>query len=267
MIREDGGTHRLCFNSESQRQPKRGDDPRWVGSLSLPFSDTVKFIFESDTGIEIPPPKFPPKQFKSIKTENEFIIIEQWVSKQGSRVFLRDCLDLSIALDHNFATSEGYNYTTLGNLESRAKNERREPAITSITDQLVAAIRDLPGYRDATHVTAVPCDASKTYDLPRELAARVAAELGLPDITPHFKFERLKEKIKEKTLDQKWDTWERAGVSIDIDLDRKSNVIIIDDKYQSGISAQFVGAKLQAAGAMRVYGLYVVKTLRDSDNS
>jgi len=44
-------------------------------------------------------------------------------------------------------------------------------------------------------------------------------------------------------------------------------VIVIDDKYQSGISIQFVASVLRAAGAGEIFGFCAVKTLRDTDNA
>ncbi len=47
---------------------------------------------------------------------------------------------------------------------------------------------------------------------------------------------------------------------------KDKTIILIDDKYQSGITIQYIAMKLQQAGAHEVYGLSFVKTLRDKDN-
>ena len=62
---------------------------------------------------------------------------------------------------------------------------------------------------------------------------------------------------KEK-LD-KIDTW---GFKIieDIDLTHKT-VLLMDDMYQSGVTMQYVAMKLKEAGAARVYGIAIVKSL------
>jgi predicted amidophosphoribosyltransferase len=41
---------------------------------------------------------------------------------------------------------------------------------------------------------------------------------------------------------------------------------LIDDKYQSGTTAQFVASHLYQAGAAEVCGLFCIKTWRDTDN-
>ena len=42
--------------------------------------------------------------------------------------------------------------------------------------------------------------------------------------------------------------------------------VLIDDLYQSGVTVNFVGMKLQQAGFNRICGLYLVKSMNDRDN-
>jgi len=75
-----------------------------------------------------------------------------------------------------------------------------------------------------------------------------------------------KASVKEVALDEKWAAWESADLQVtSLDLAEKK-IILIDDKYQSGTTIQFVGSVLQSHGASEVYGLSLVKTLRDTDN-
>jgi len=48
-------------------------------------------------------------------------------------------------------------------------------------------------------------------------------------------------------------------------VDGKS-VLIVDDLYQSGVSAWSLARFLKSRGARRVYGLACVKSWRDTDN-
>lgn len=50
-------------------------------------------------------------------------------------------------------------------------------------------------------------------------------------------------------------------------LDGRHSVILIDDKYQSGTTINFVASILRGAGAGAIYGLCIVKTARDTDNN
>ena len=204
--------------------------------------------------------------WRSIKTEAEFVAIQAWVQLQGTRVFLRDCLDLSVSLDQNFVDNQSGTHTVLGGLEARAKSRHDQDAIGALVDRYCEAIGDLPGYRDARHIAAVPSRPGKSYDLPTELAAQIAGRLNLVDLTPTFAFSGVKAATKTLDVDQKWKSWEKSGLRFDGALENTPPVILIDDKYQSGMSIQFVASRLYVAGAGEVFGLCAVKTLRDSDN-
>jgi predicted amidophosphoribosyltransferase len=60
---------------------------------------------------------------------------------------------------------------------------------------------------------------------------------------------------------------EKTGIRLNAKLPKDSDVILIDDKYQSGTTMQFVAMKLQEAGARYIFGISLVKTLRDTDNA
>lgn len=45
------------------------------------------------------------------------------------------------------------------------------------------------------------------------------------------------------------------------------NLLLIDDMYQSGATAHFVGSKLRSAGANELHLLAVSKGRRDTDNT
>jgi hypothetical protein len=263
-IRGREGAHRISFAYAHKNQPKRSPAPN-AGAFSLPFGETILPIFGEDTGLEL---YLGNSQgyWRSIKSEAEFTIIETWVKRQGTRHFLRDCLDLSVALDQNLIDNTSGQYTELGSLEARAKTTPDEDAISRLTARYVEAIRDLPFYRDAPYIAAVPPRPGKVYDLPSVLADRIAKELGITDLTSHFSFANGKGPIKELSLDKKWDAWEAAGLSFSPKLENRPSVILIDDKYQSGISIQYVASKLYWAGVGKVFGLCAVKTLGDDDN-
>ena len=94
----------------------------------------------------------------------------------------------------------------------------------------------------------------------------MSTRLGKGDITGYFHFGAEKKSVKSATLDNKWNSWEETQLTfggIDI-IDKK--VILIDDKYQSGTTIQYIAMKLQEAGVYQVYGLSMVKTMRDTDN-
>ena len=169
-------------------------------------------------------------------------------------------------MDQNLVDNTSGQYTTLGALEAAAKEEPNEQAITALVELYCQAIKNLACYRSAKLIAAVPPRPGKPYDLPSTLARKIAKRLELENLTVDFNFTDTKGSVKSLGLAEKWAAWEKAGLSLKRKLEGASAVVLIDDKYQSGISIQFVASRLQMAGAGKVYGLCAVKTLRDTDN-
>lgn len=193
---------RISFAYAHSEQPKRLSNQGDVGRFAIPFGETIASIFTADTGIHLYDSKFG-GLWRAIKTEAEFQAIQTWKERQGTRIFLRDCLDLSMALDQNFTDTESGLYTTLGALEARAKETPDEEAIAGLVEHLAAAIRDLPHYRDTNLIAAVPPRPGKVYDLPTRLASQLGATVGLEDLTGHFAFTGNREAIKSLEVERK----------------------------------------------------------------
>src|SRR5262245_29616142 len=117
---------RVCFSTSHLGQPKRVNKAGIIGSFSSPLLQTVQKIFEADTSLRLFT-KFG-KYFRSIKSEDEFRRIEQWVKKQGSRVFIRDCLDLSVALAMTFQDQTNERRTDVGGFVYLAKYKNDKDA-------------------------------------------------------------------------------------------------------------------------------------------
>lgn len=257
---------RISFAYTLTDQPKRKSGYKGsVGTFSVPFRASVGDIFERDTDLHLSDKAQLGGYSRYIESESEFAQIRDWVKRQGTRIFLRDCLDLSIALDQN-RPKPGAEYSTLGRLEHRAKRQGDSHAIRNLVTAYCEAIADLPLYRDCGIIAAVPAPPNKRLDLPTTLARRIAKDLGIEDITDRFSFSGPKQAIKEAAASEKWDRWDACGLSFDPPLEGSPSIILIDDKYQSGVTIQYVASKLRDAGAGEIYGLCAVKTLRDTDN-
>lgn len=257
---------RISFATTHATEPKWCPVDSRVGTFNIPFKETVQRIFEAETKLKLYPNRNYPGYWHPISSKKDFQAITDWKIRQGTRIFIRDGLDMSITLDTNLRDNQGGGYTNLGALESQAKCQQNQDAIKKLAFSYIEAIRNLPGYKKARHIAAVPARPDKAYDLPRELAKRIADELGIENLTGRFSFAAEKAKIKEISLDQKWDAWDAAGLRFAPELPQGASVILIDDKYQSGVTIQFVASKLYDAGAREVYGMCAVKTLRDTDN-
>jgi predicted amidophosphoribosyltransferase len=153
-------------------------------------------------------------------------------------------------------------------LEHRAKLSGDAPSITALSEACAEAIQSLPCYRDAPFVAAVPPMSAKPFDLPTEIAARVSILVAKQNLTSFFVLEHEKQaSLKQAPLEEKWAILEATGLRLNRPISNKSDVILIDDKYQSGTTVQFVAMKLQEVGARYIFGISLVKTLRDTDNA
>lgn len=175
-----------------------------------------------------------------------------------------DNLDYSMALDLNLA-AEGQ-YTDIGLAENRAKASRDEEYVRTLCAGLSKAIAQLPPYQAASAVCAVPPSPEKDWDLPTEIAKRISVVCGKENLSNAVKFAKKKDSVKALSLSEKWTSLEAVGLVVDPKAVESKTIILIDDKYQSGTTAQFVASKLYEAGAKSVMGLYCVKTWRDTDN-
>ena len=149
------------------------------------------------------------------------------------------------------------------------KKQQDQNAITQLSEIVSQTISDLPFYKDADLICSVPPRPDKDFDLPGSVTKLVSEKVGKQDVTGGFVFNRHKSSVKAANFDEKWNVWEGVQVSFQnssaFNVNDKT-IILIDDKYQSGITIQYTAMKLQQAGADEVYGLSFVKTLRDTDN-
>jgi predicted amidophosphoribosyltransferase len=253
---------RKCFADNSGVQKRKA---RPTFSVAI---ESAKKVFESQTGLDLRESQ-EHKNYWRFVDQNEIDVVEQWERNQGSLIYLRDCLSLSVALDSNLTNNTSGQYTQIGALEHNGKHKRDQNAINQLSDIASQEIQHLPFYKDADLICSVPPRPDKDFDLPSSATSLVSGKVGKQDVTGGFVFGGQKSSVKTSTFDEKWNVWEGAQVSFQnspvFNVNDKT-VILIDDKYQSGITIQYIAMKLQQAGAHEVYGLSFVKTLRDTDN-
>jgi predicted amidophosphoribosyltransferase len=235
------------------------NSPEYVASLKFPCVDR---LFVAETGLVTKEGPYGPYLFLSRPEDIERAL--EWQERRGKLIFLRDNLDFSIALDFNLA--EAGRYTKLGQAEHDAKNNQDKDAVDALAAACSAAIKGIPVLDSHGLVCAVPPSAGKKWDLPTEIASRVASSLGRTDVTKHLNFASTKESIKGMPLKQKWGALEKGKLQVGKAVNGR-HVLLVDDKYQSGTTMQFVASKLLEAGAVRVSGVCCVKTWRDTDNT
>lgn len=171
-------------------------------------------------------------------------------------------LDEAYALDFNFqADMFPLAYTEIGSLEHLAKEQKNPAALSRLVARLVEVISLHPTFSRADIVMAMPPRPSVDFHLPVELTNGISADSGHPDAklakAEHPKLRLLP--LKEKVL-------ALAGAfSLKGSVEGKS-VLIVDDLYQSGVSAWSLARFLKEKGAARVYAIACVKSWRDTDN-
>lgn len=257
---------RICFTHQHTGALKRSW-PRYEGTFNVPFNDSFGRLFPFPL-FPVKKPKYdnPDAHWYSIQNKEAFEEIQSWIQKQGSRVFLRDCLSASIALSYNL-DMKGKSHTPIGYWEDQAKNYGNSDAIVHLVHECVNAINSYGLYSQADYIAAVPPskDKKSAQDLPFQVAQLVAKQTNKQHITENFCMAFSKKPVKTLQLEDRWNEWEKTELSYSGDLTGKT-IILIDDKYQSGTSIHYVARKLQEAGAVQVYGLCLVKTMRDTDN-
>lgn len=78
-----------------------------------------------------------------------------------------------------------------------------------------------------------------------------------------------KPSMKNLTLQEKAMFWQELYESGQVELDYQvggRNILIVDDLYQSGVSMWAYAKYLKSLGAKKIYGVALVKSLRDDDN-
>ncbi|KAF3978764.1 MAG: hypothetical protein HFP77_00245 [Methylococcales symbiont of Iophon sp. n. MRB-2018] len=243
---------------------KKGDDnSRYYGALNFPFKETVQTIFEKDTGLNL----FDNNSdiynqtsvWYSIKNQDEFDKIEKWIDAQGTTVFIRSLLPSCIALDVNVDYANEVK-TKIGDLEYKAKNNQNQDAIDDLVDLLCSKIQL---NQEEYYLAAVPANKDKGFDLPTLLVAKIAEKLGCRDITDHFQYQNSKQALKSVGIGDKWQELERANLQFEQHILDNKPIILIDDKYQSGTTLHYVASKLNEAEFNTVYGLVIVKTIKE----
>jgi hypothetical protein len=200
--------------------------------------------------------------------------VAEWVEKVGKYVAMKDFLALSFALDYEReAGNPNRPQTDVGSLRAQAKpyggqtaTKQTTAAADHLVDRCLAFLKEMTCYKSADCVVAMPpSDPTKTYNLPRYLAAQIAAKRRLEDLSKHVRTIKARGSIKSVPLAQKLDTL-LGTIEVNAGVFDGKHVLLIDDLYQSGISMNYCALLLLQAGAEKIFGLACEKTCRNDDN-
>jgi hypothetical protein len=133
------------------------------------------------------------------------MLFAEWVDSVGQFVVMRDFMALSFALDYeNEDGDPGKPQTAIGALRARAKPYRgQEPtrdtivAASELGGRCSAFLNEMTCYESADCVVAMPpSDPTKNYNLPRQVAARIAEQWGRENLTSHVRTPHARDSIK-----------------------------------------------------------------------
>jgi phosphoribosylpyrophosphate synthetase len=228
--------------------------------FAIPFRETIVPLIAKSVGITITEGQY--GLFCGLH-KDKAESLRKWIEEQGERVFLRDRLDLSIALANYLAPGGGL--TRIGQLEQAAKQDRDIDAAQELAKIVQNVARKTPFFDDADLITCVPPRKGKNFDLPTFIAKRVSNRIE-KEFFEAGSWLGEKGQLKEATLSEKWAQLEAASFQANIVDLKDKRVILIDDLYQSGCTLHFIASALKSKGAKRVYGLSIVKSGRNTDN-
>lgn len=257
-----------------------GERPDRPDRLVLPFAETLLYAFRDMVG--------PPARVRQHNDDGSIVVhlppgprgeamaarTAAWLQAVGDYVALRDCLDLSFALDYDRPGGlPGRERTRVGRLRWVAKpldglaDSGVLLAAERLAEDMLAFLEQVRCYRGVEVVTAPPpADPGKGYHLPAHLAATLARRLDVADGTAALRTVRPRRPTKDCPLYDKLRNL-NGSIRVEPGLVAGRTVLLVDDIYQSGISLNHAAMLLQQAGAARVFGLVCEKTTTDTDNT
>lgn len=252
----DNATKRINFAGSHAHALKKNEEGEG-GKIILPFNDTIGSIIHDVTGKDLFSSHYG-GYWRGLNSKEEYERFEEFVNEYKDIVFLRDNLDLSLALSMNF---DGDEHTPIGELEIQAKfhnNKQTEDELIGVCNEW---IDKFPFLKEADYICSMPSSSATTESLPHRIVSNLEG-FDFEDISDSVTWTSKTRSIKDAaSAEEKLEILEESGLQIseDVDLSGKT-VLLFDDLYMSGVSMQYVAMKLKEAGAARVFGLCTVKS-------
>lgn len=253
---EDNMTKRIHFRTTHSNSLRKNNE---CWNLILPFIDTINPIAQSIIGdnFSLFKSNFNDNFYRIIK-EKELGSVKHFIEEYESIVFLRDNLDLSLSLSMNF---EDDKHTEIGELEYLAKFKNDIHAEKALGEICKEWLLKLPFYKNADCICSMPCSDPSNKSLPRRIVDQQEVFVNISDsVMWGSKRRSLKE---AETLEIKLSILEESNLVINRKFNGKA-IILLDDLYMSGLSMQYVAMKLKEAGAERIFGLSLVKSMNNT---
>lgn len=260
---EDESPKRINFDSHHANALRRIEGKKGViGRLVLPFDEPFEAIARNILSVDkiLFPSQFGNNFYRQIYSEEEYKKFEAFIDQVKEIVFLRDTLDLSIALSMHETGPE--KRTVLGEHEFRVKYRSEQIDTSADTTALVAEMQrrleELPYFKLADYVCAVPSSNPFVKEIINELKG-----FSFIDISNKISWKDKSGSLKNvETADEKLDMIKSWGLQFAEDIDLKGKtILLVDDMYQSGVTMQYIAMRIKELGAKRVFGIALVKSL------
>ena len=253
----DNTTKRINFAGSHVHALKKNEKGEG-GKIKLPFNDTIGPIIHEKVGKDLFSSQYG-GFWRGLNSKEEYESFEEFVNEYKDIVFLRDHLDLSLALSMNF--NEEDERTDIGELEYQAKFKNNEEAEAELTGICNEWIEKFPFMKESDYICAMPSSNGATESLPHRIVTGLEGFEFL-DISDSVSWTAKTRSVKDAaTAEEKLVILEESGLQIAEGLDLKGKtVLLFDDLYMSGLSMQYVAMKLKEAGAAQVFGLCIVKS-------
>lgn len=251
----DTNVKRICFSRIQTHALWKTDEGEDM--ITLPFGDSVGLLLKEQTGIVLR--KSSKGNFYKKLTPEEYEQAKKFVDSYANVVFLRDLLDVSVALSLNFE-SDGETRTHIGQLEKNAKYDNDEKAVDELAAIVDEFICNNPLYANADYLCAVPSSKVGERNLPIRILERLRNFKG-KNVSDSIAWTSKTESLKNAEGADKLEILKHSGLEIVGDeVFEGKDVVVLDDLYMSGITLQYVAMKLKKNGARMVYGLCLVKS-------
>jgi hypothetical protein len=259
----DEDTKRINFASTHASSLHK--DENGMGWINLPFTETFEYFARKE--LELSRVLFRRSNgkgyYRRIAENEEYSKCESFWSKYWNLVFLKDCLDLSVALSmHETMEEERPKRTELGQHEYNLKYHSGHMD-TSVDSQYIVKLlqhwlNELPYYNWADYICAVPSRHPFMKGLIKNLT-----DFDFVDISDCLSWQNKVGDVKNQTsAEAKLNLIDSWGLRIDEALNLKdSTVLLVDDMYRSGVTMQYIAMKLKEHGVKRVFGLALCKAL------
>jgi len=153
-----------------------------------------------------------------------------------------------------------YNGTRVGETISHHKYETRQPFPEWLVDEAAQVVKKYWGDVAFAGVVAVP--STKSGDLVRDLAERLASKLGLSFLDVLVKIRHTR---PQKELTNRAQKRQNLRKAFAVKAPLRGTLLVVDDVADSGVTFEEVGKVLKGAGAEHLYALALAKTRHSDD--